>query len=109
MSLHDDLDEDEWILEVASSSFDELNRDPVVLVLYKATKDVFYIGKVVEVERQSNDVKIKFLRKSSKFDGQFIFTTILDIAVVSIDDIKIILPTQSILENTKHMQSYYKF
>ncbi|KAG5869984.1 hypothetical protein JTB14_010139 [Gonioctena quinquepunctata] len=27
ISLHDDLDEDEWIPEVAFSSFEELNRD----------------------------------------------------------------------------------
>ncbi|KAG5861868.1 hypothetical protein JTB14_002082 [Gonioctena quinquepunctata] len=113
ISLHDDLDEDEWIPEVASSSLEELNRDPeptdFVLVQFKAKKDVFYIGKVVELKKESNDVKINFLRKSSKVDGYFIFPAILDIAVVSIDDIKIILPTPSLLGNTKRLQSYYKF
>ncbi|KAG5875658.1 hypothetical protein JTB14_009269 [Gonioctena quinquepunctata] len=100
ISLHDDLDEDEWIPEVASSTFEELNRDAepndFVLVQFKAKKDVFYIGKVVEVEKGSNVVKINFLRKSSKVDGHFIFPAILDTAFVSIDDIKIILPTKSI-------------
>ncbi|KAG5874485.1 hypothetical protein JTB14_003384 [Gonioctena quinquepunctata] len=52
ISLHDDLDEDEWVPEVASSSSEELNRDPeptdFVLVQFKAKKDMFYIGKVMK-------------------------------------------------------------
>lgn len=111
--FQDDSDEDGWIPEVEPSSFEELDKDPepndFVLVQFKAKNDVFFVGKVVELESVSSDVKINFLRKASKVEGHFIFPTVPDIATVPVIDVKMILPKPTLLGNTKRLKSYYKF
>lgn len=117
ISLHDDDNDDdettEWTPEVEPSGFEELDRDPepddFVLVQFKAKNDVFYIGKVVELKKTSHEIEVNFLRKSTKFEGHFKFPDVPDIGMVPIDDIKMILPTPSLLGKTKRLQSYYKF
>lgn len=115
ISLNDDSDGEAtaWVPEAEPSGFEELDKDPepddFVLVQFKAKNDVFYIGKVVELKELSNDIVVNFLRKSTKFDGHFIFPTIPDVAIIPLNDIKMILPRPSLLGNTKRLQSYYKF
>ncbi|KAF5291166.1 hypothetical protein FQA39_LY14408 [Lamprigera yunnana] len=73
-----------WIPEVEPSAFEELDRDPepddFVLVQFKEKNNVFYVGKVLKLEKDNNDIEVNFLRKSVKFE-----------------DIKFILPPSSLL------------
>lgn len=110
----EDSDEDvEWPPVLDPSAFEELDREPIlgdfVLVKYKAKSDIFYIGQVVEAKDEENDVEINFLRKSLKDERHFVFPVVPDMASVSLDDIKMILPKPSCLGKTKRLQSSFKF
>ncbi|KAF5290570.1 hypothetical protein FQA39_LY14699 [Lamprigera yunnana] len=94
ISLDDSSDDATyWIPEVKPSAFEELDRDPkpddFVLVQFKVKNNVFYVGKVLKLEKGTNDIEVNFLRKSVKFEGHFIFPPKPDIATVSAEDIKI--------------------
>ncbi|KAF5270092.1 hypothetical protein FQA39_LY08504 [Lamprigera yunnana] len=76
ISLDDSSDDATyWISEVEPSAFEELDRDPepddFVLVQFKAKNNVFYVGKVLKLEKDTNDIEVNFLRKSVKFEGHF--------------------------------------
>ncbi|KAF5296171.1 hypothetical protein FQA39_LY12625 [Lamprigera yunnana] len=113
--LLDDSSDDAtyWIPEVEPSAFEELDRGPephdFVLVQFKAKNNVFYVGKVLKLEKDTNDIKVNFLRKCVKFEGHFIFLPKPDIATVPVEDINFILPPRSLLGKTKRLQSYHKF
>ncbi|KAF5296871.1 hypothetical protein FQA39_LY12389 [Lamprigera yunnana] len=103
ISLDDSSDDATyWITEVEPSAFEELDRDPepddFVLVQFKAKNNVFYVGKVLKLEKDTNDIEVNFLRKSVKFERHFIFPPKPDITTVPVEDIKFILPPPSLLE-----------
>ncbi|KAF5277260.1 hypothetical protein FQA39_LY18509 [Lamprigera yunnana] len=60
-----------WIPKVEPSAFEELNRDrepdDFELVQFKAKNNVFYVGKVLKLKKDTNDIEVNFLRKSVKF------------------------------------------
>ncbi|KAF5299856.1 hypothetical protein FQA39_LY11393 [Lamprigera yunnana] len=113
ISLDDSSDDATyWIPEVEPSAFEELDRDPepddFVLVQFKAKNNVFYVEKVLKLEKDTNDIEVNFLRKSVKFEGHFIFPPIPDITTVPVEDIKFILPPPSLLEHSNQTISTTK-
>lgn len=109
-----DWDEDvDGSLALHPSGFEELDREPIlgdfVLVHFKTKKAVFYIGQVAKEKDIENDVEVNFLRKSLKDDSHFVFPVVPDVASVSLDDIKMILPMPTCLGKTKRLQSSFKF
>lgn len=110
----EDSDEDiEWPPALDPSGFEELDREPIlgdfVLVLFETKIAVFYIGQVAKEKDLENDIEINFLRKSLKDERHFVFPVVPDVASVSLDDIKMILPTPTCLGKTKRLQSSFKF
>ncbi|CAH1965743.1 unnamed protein product [Acanthoscelides obtectus] len=109
-----DQDSTDWIPEADPSAFEELDRNPkpndFVLVSFSAKNDnLFYVGKVINLESSNNEVEVKFLRKSVKFSGHFVYPLEPDVGMVPLNDAKMILPPPSHLGKTKRLQEYLKF
>jgi hypothetical protein len=114
MSLHDSNDDEtDWIPEPQPSAFEELDKDPepgdFVLVQFEAKNNVFYVGKVVNLQKLTNDIEVNFLRKSAKIGDHFVFPHEPDVSTVPLEDVKLILPPPVLLGRTKRLQEYHRF
>lgn len=82
--------------------------DSYVLVEFKDKKKIYYVGKIIKEEDQT-DYQINFLRKSAKRENSFIFPVVPDIATVNIKDIKQTLPPPTELGKTKRQSAFINF
>lgn len=100
-------DEEDLVREFDRKS---LKEGDFVLVGLKSNKtEIFYVGKIIGRDGQTNDYEISYLRKSSKIKKSFHFPTELDIKLVSEDEIKVLLPKPALGGKTKRQQSYLSF
>lgn len=95
-------------------SFEPLGRRPnegeYVLVEFATKKTlVFYVGKVLEGNVNTEEYYINFLRIKSRDVEQFIEPQIKDAAYVKEQDIKYILPKPEENGGTMRQQSFFKF
>lgn len=112
--MEDESDDDiEYREEVDPSGFEELDKKPslgdFVLVEFKAKKPIYFLGKVITEKNLTNELEIRFLRRSLKDDQHFIFPVLPDESFIPISDIKMILPPPLSLGTTKRLQCTYKF
>ncbi|RVE52221.1 hypothetical protein evm_003140 [Chilo suppressalis] len=106
-------DEKENELLEVSEPFAPLDSQPkegdYILVEFEVShRKVYYVGKVIG-EKCGIDVEVSFLRKSSKINKAFLLPNMPDIAMVHMDDIKMILPKPAFSGGTKRQQGVYKF
>lgn len=109
-----DTDCDEWIPEPVPTEFSDLNRRPevndFVLVQFKKPKNIiYYIGKILAIADEDDSFEISYYRKKNRFTQQFITPLEPDLALVSLSDIKIILPPPILTGATKRQNSYISF
>ncbi|KAK4887117.1 hypothetical protein RN001_003388 [Aquatica leii] len=86
----------------------EINDYVLVEFVDKAkSKKIYYAGQITETIE--GEYKVKFLRRSSKYQDSFIFPVANDISLIKEENIKFILSSPKCLGSTKRQKAFMKF
>lgn len=107
-----EVSEDDEEIPVIRGNFENLTRRPVandyVLVIFKAKNiDVYYVAKIIEVDDEDN-YGVSFMRLLNKENMKFRMPIEPDLANVTLNEIKMILPLPKI-NGTESRNSTFSF
>lgn len=80
-----------------------------VIVRFSGKQIKFFIGEILSEANENYEYDISYMRKSNKRDNSFFFPLEPDLALVSIIDIELVLPSPSFSGKTKRQAHIYTF
>lgn len=84
----------------------KLQNDSFVLIRFP--ENIHYVAKIVENSEHADELKVSYLRKSTKIFDSFHFPNVPDISMALKSDIVMVLP-EPICAANKRLSAYYKF
>lgn len=97
-------------MELPLSSYKLPKPNDFIVVKFADLKQIkFFVGQILSDIDENNEFEINYLRRSAKVDNSFYFPLEPDMAMVSAEDIELVLPNPSLSGKTKRQKSIYTF
>lgn len=115
--FHDDSSlGDEFFVTIHPDGFESLNMSPKIndFLFVKFTgksekNKIYFIGQILKENELGQSFDITYLRNQKKGRNKFIFLYVADESVVSISDIKIIMPPPILCGHTSRRRASFSF
>lgn len=96
-------------LDLPVSTFKTPKANDFVLVKFSQKQIKYFVGRLITDIDENNECDVSYMRQSTQIDNSFYFPLEPDLAVVSISDIELVLPSPSLAGKTKRQSNIYSF